>query len=126
MGDRANFGFATNGSAILLYGHWAGEGMMKTLALALKHAKPRWRDSLYGTRMAVCHIVESAGATLAETGYGLSVNSLADNEHKVPVVDWDEQTVSLYPEGYSHPYIRGLKETPLFTMSLQSFVDKFS
>lgn len=125
MGDRANFGFASNGSAIVLYGHWAGEGMMNTLAEALEHSQNRWGDDGYATRMAVSYIVETAGATMAETGYGLYVNTIADNEHSVPVVDWDEKTVSLYPMGEGHPYIRGIGETPKFTMSLESFIKKF-
>ena len=45
MGDRANFGFRQeDGSIIYLYGHWAGEGMMNTLAEAIAKARPRWTD----------------------------------------------------------------------------------
>jgi hypothetical protein len=125
MGDRANFGFAANGNAIMLYGHWAGEGMLDTLAKALEHSEARWMDSGYATRMAVSYIVDRAGATMSETGYGLYVNTLADNEHSVPVVDWDDETVSLYPVGTNHPYIRGLDKTPKFTMDIPSFINKF-
>jgi hypothetical protein len=108
--------------------------MMETLAEALLHAKPRWGDSGYGTRMAVNFIIEEAGATLGALGFGLYVNTIADNEHSVPVVDWDTQTVSLFdaPRNFNdilghkrHPIIWGLAKTPKFTMPLEVFVKRF-
>ena len=87
MGDRANFGFKqSNDNTIFLYGHWAGHGMLERLANAVEAARPRWTDESYATRICVSQIVGEDWK--AETGWGLSVNRILDNEHKIPVIDW--------------------------------------
>lgn len=120
MGDRANFGFKDGDNTIYLYAHWGGEGMMNTLANAIKVVLDagRQNDPSYATRIAISNIVGDAWA--GSTGYGLTVNYLSDNEHSVPVVDWDEGLVSLYPMTW--PFVQ---EHPKFTMSLNIFVEKF-
>lgn len=123
MGDRANFGFRENKDAptLFLYGHWAGYEMLAQLAHALEAARPRWNDPAYGTRIAISHMIGTDWAS--ETGWGLSIDSLCDNEHSVPVVDWQAQTVSLYEATWSQaPNYNKAK----FTMSLDAFVKKFS
>ena len=118
MGDRANFGFTEgNGKPTLyLYGHYAGYEMLSNLAYALEAARPRWSDPAYGTRITISHMIGKDWNS--EYGWGLSIDSLCDNEHSIPVVDWDKQTVSLYAD------IDSL--TPKFTMSLDAFVKKFA
>jgi hypothetical protein len=97
MGDRANFGFRDSKEDIVfLYGHWAGHRMLENLANAVEAARPRWTS---------------------ETGWGISVNQLADNEHKVPVIDWHNKTFTLMEEDL---------KTVVFTSSLDSFVNKYS
>lgn len=116
MGDRANFGFRDrNENIIFLYGHWAGYRMLEQLGNALVQAKPRWNDESYATRICVSQLVNAEWDR--ETGWGLSVNHILDNEHKIPVVDWAKQTVTLYEEDL---------QTAVFSMGLQEFSDKYS
>ena len=130
MGDRANFGFKqSNGQTIVLYGHWAGHNMLGNLADAVEAARSRWTDESYATRIVVSHLV---GDQWHETtGWGLSVNNILDNEHKIPVIDWTKQTLSLHEE---EPWsedgnqftVRGMQDEPMFTMTLDSFINKYS
>ena len=57
----------------------------------------------------------------SETGWGLSVNRILDNEHKIPVIDWDNQTFTLYEEDPLEDL-----GAVVFTLSLAAFVDKYS
>jgi hypothetical protein len=116
MGDRANFGFRDRkGDTVFLYGHWAGFKMLETLADAVHVAEPRWTDESYATRICISNIIGPAWEPL--TGWGITVNELADNEHKVPVIDWSKQTFTLYEEDLT---------TVVFTTDLNSFVTKYS
>ena len=116
MGDRANFGFKqSNDETIVLYGHWAGYEMLKKLANAVEKARPRWSDESYATRIAISQLVGHDWNS--ETGWGLHVNEIGDNEHKIPVIDWNNQTFTLYEEDLS---------TPVFSMSLLDFCTKYS
>jgi hypothetical protein len=129
MGDRANFGFKqSNGETIVLYGHWAGHGMLERLADAVEAARSRWGDESYATRIAVSHLVGEQWQDT--TGWGLSVNNILDNEHKIPVIDWNTQTFSLHEEApwsESTEYkVRGMQDEPMFTMTLDSFINKYS
>lgn len=129
MGDRANFGFRQyNGETIVLYGHWAGHDMLAKLAVAVEAARPRWSDESYATRIAISRLV--GNEWYAETGWGLSVNTILDNEHKIPIIDWSTGTFSLHEEApwsESTEYkVRGMQDEPMFTMTLDSFVNKYS
>jgi hypothetical protein len=130
MGDRANFGFKqSNGQTIVLYGHWAGHDMLSNLAEAVEAARSRWTDESYATRIAISHLVGDQWHDT--TGWGLSVNNILDNEHKIPVIDWPNQTFSLHEEA---PWsedgnefkVRGMQDEPMFTMTLDSFINKYS
>jgi hypothetical protein len=129
MGDRANFAFRqADGNAIVLYGHWAGYEMLAKLAHAVSAAESRWDDESYATRIAVSQLVGSEWNET--TGWGLSINQIMDNEHKIPVIDWSTRTFSLHEEApwsESTEYkIRGVQDEPLFTMTLESFINKYS
>lgn len=116
MGDRANFGFRDSKEDIIfLYGHWAGHRMLENLADAVQAAEPRWGDESYATRIAISRLVGDEWTS--ETGWGLSVNTLADNEHKVPIIDWKNKTFTLMEEDLI---------TEVFTMDLSKFVAKYS
>ena len=116
MGDRANFGFRqSNENVVFLYGHWAGHGMLEKLADAVVAARPRWTDESYATRIAISHLVGQEWNS--ETGWGIYVNEIGDNEHKVPVIDWNNQTFTLYQEDL---------KTVVFSMSLIDFCTKYS
>lgn len=128
MGNRANFVFVDRkGDGMVLYGHWAGTEMLKRLAEAVVHARPRWNDTSYATRIAVSRLVGDQWNM--ETGWGLSVNEINDNEHRIPVIDWEQQTFSLHDEDdYRNEdnKIRGMKNEAIFTMDLSAFCEKYS
>ena len=115
MGDRANFGFRdSNENIVFLYGHWAGHRMLENLADAVQIAHPRWNDEAYATRITISQMIRDEWAS--ETGWGISVNQLADNEHKVPIIDWKNKTFTLMEEDL---------KTVVFSTSLEAFVAKY-
>lgn len=116
MGDRANFGFRqSNENVVFLYGHWAGHDMLSKLADAVTVARPRWSDESYATRICISQLVGEDWNQ--ELGWGLHVNEIGDNEHKIPVIDWSKQTFTLYQEDL---------QTVVFSMSLIDFCIKYS
>jgi hypothetical protein len=116
MGDRANFGFKDRkGDTIFLYGHWAGHQMLQNLADAVQIAHPRWSDESYATRICISQLISEEWTS--ETGWGLSVNELGDNEHKVPIINWAAKTFTLMQEDL---------QTEVFSTSLEGFVAKYS
>ena len=127
MGDRANFGFKqSNGETIVLYGHWAGHNMLGNLAEAVEKARGRWTDEGYATRIVISNLINDEWGSM--TGWGIYVNQIPDNEHKIPVIDWRTQTFSLHEEA---PYdedtkVHGMMDEPMFTMTLDSFIEKYS
>jgi hypothetical protein len=128
MGDRANFGFVqSNGETIVLYGHWAGYNMLGKLADAVIKARPRWNDESYATRIAISQLIGDQWNM--ETGWGLSVNQIQDNEHKIAIVDFKQQTFSLHEEDGRNNLdnkINGMKNDAIFTMDLSVFCDKYA
>ena len=128
MGDRANFVFVQeNGETIVLYGHWAGYNMLENLADAVAEAQPRWSDPSYATRIAISQMIGDSWSS--ETGWGLQVNSISDNEHKIPVINWEDRTFSLHEESSfsdKSNKVRGMKNDAIFTMDLSAFVEKYS
>ena len=126
MGDRANFGFRqSNDEVIVLYGHWAGWEMLKQLATAVEAARPRWTDESYATRICVSQLIGDSWN--AETGWGLTVNNILDNEHKIPIIDWRTGTFSLHEEASwdEDTKVRGMQDEPMFTMTLDDFIKKY-
>ena len=116
MGDRANFGFKDRkGDTVFLYGHWAGHRMLENLADAVQAAEPRWNDEGYATRIAISQLINDEWPS--ETGWGITVNELADNEHKVPIIDWSNNTFTLMEEDL---------KTEVFSLTLDKFVAKYS
>jgi hypothetical protein len=128
MGDRANFGFVqSNGETIVLYGHWAGYNMLGKLADAVIKARPRWNDESYATRIVISQLIGDQWNM--ETGWGLSVNQIQDNEHKIAIVDFKQQTFSLHEEDERNNLdnkINGMKNDAIFTMDLSVFCDKYA
>jgi hypothetical protein len=128
MGDRANFGFVQpNGNTIVLYGHWAGHNMLGKLADAVIAARPRWTDSSYATRIAISQLIGDQWNM--ETGWGLQVNERSDNEHKIAIVDWEQQTFSLHEEDDFRDQtnkVRGMKNEAVFVMDLTAFCEKYA
>jgi hypothetical protein len=128
MGDRANFGFVQpNGQTIVLYGHWAGHQMLGRLADAVIAARSRWNDEGYATRIAISQLIGDQWNM--ETGWGLYVNEIADNEHKIAIVDFRQQTFSLHEEAPHNDLdnkVRGMKNEAIFTQDLSAFCEKYA
>jgi len=128
MGDRANFGFVQpNGNTIVLYGHWAGHNMLAQLAEAVFKARPRWSDPSYATRITISQMINNDWNS--ETGWGLYVNEIGDNEHKIAIVDFNQQTFSLHewaPHNDLDNKVRGMNNNAIFTMDLSNFVEKYA
>jgi hypothetical protein len=128
VGDRANFAFVQpNGNTIVLYGHWAGGGMLAALAEAVTFARPRWNDPAYATRIAISRLIGDQWNM--ETGWGLHVNEIGDNEHKIAVVDFSQQTFSLHAEADHRDEtnkVRGMNNTPIFIQDLETFCEKYA
>ena len=128
MGDRANFVFVQpNGETIVLYSHWGGHQMLANLAEAVAKAQSRWSDPSYATRIAISQMIGDGWAF--ETGWGINVNSIGDNEHKIPVIDWEQMTFSLHEEDSFHNLdnkVRGMKNEAIFTMDLTAFCEKYA
>lgn len=122
MGDRANFGVKQGNDTVYLYGHWAGYGMMNTLATALNKVKDfdRLSDEGYATRILFSQIVGESW--VGSLGWGIYINSLGDNEHKVPVVDFRENTVTLY----DYVWENGQITEPVFTTSIDNFIKRYA
>ena len=95
MGARINFVFKDGSdSSVVLYSHWGQTDWQIDLAGALEHAKPRWSDSSYGTRMIISYFMQDS--ILDETGFGIyaiSGNDFGLGEQTV-VIDFVNKTVT--------------------------------
>lgn len=112
MGDRCNFIISTNSTAgktvdesvagnLVLYSHWGGWDAAPDLQAALLAAKPRWSDDTYCARIIVSRIVGNAWND--ETGFGLSVGQIPDNEWPYMLVDIERQLVRCEDREMSFP-----------------------
>jgi len=85
MGARINFVFEDGSdSSVVLYSHWGQDSWQTDIAAAMEHARPRWTDSAYGTRMMISYLIQDS--ILDETGFG--IYAVNENEY-----DLGEQTV---------------------------------
>ena len=94
MGARINFVFKDGTTSnVVLYSHWGQDNWQQDIALALDHARPRWSDSSYGTRMMISHLIKDN--ILDEHGYGIySINSdNYDLGEQTVVIDFVNKTV---------------------------------
>jgi hypothetical protein len=101
--------------------------MLGQLADAVINARPRWNDPAYATRIAISQLVGDQWNM--ETGWGLHVNEISDNEHKIAIVDWTQQTFSLHEEDdfrNTDNKVRGMKNQAIFTMDLSTFCEKYA
>jgi hypothetical protein len=59
----------------------------------------------------------------------MQVNSISDNEHKIAIVDFNQQTFSLHEEDdwrNEDNKVRGMKNKAIFTMDLSAFCEKYA
>jgi hypothetical protein len=104
MGARCNFVFKqSEDMAVVLYSHWDEDNMYELLAAALDHARPRWSDHSYATRMAISYIIKDS--ILDETGYGISAMDPSDQaflDHPI-TIDLTDMTVGSGEDWHSIP-----------------------
>jgi hypothetical protein len=96
MGARINFVF-TDGtdSSVVLYSHWGQDSWESDIAEALQHARRRWDDSSYGTRMIISYLIQHN--ILDETGFGIyAINNSGamDLGEQTVVIDFVNKTVT--------------------------------
>lgn len=95
MGARINYVFKDGrDSSVVLYSHWGQDSWETDIAGALQHAKPRWGDSEYGTRMMISYLIKDS--LMDETGFG--IYSVSGDDHdfgdQVVVIDFTDKTVT--------------------------------
>lgn len=95
MGARINYVFqdSEQGPRVVLYSHWGETEWQRDLAMALQHAKPRWFDSSYGTRMIISYLMQDA--VLDETGFGIyAINDITqDLGDETVIIDMSNKTI---------------------------------
>jgi hypothetical protein len=95
MGARINFVFKDHleGPSVVLYSHWGQDSWQPDLAMALQHAKPRWSDPSYATRMMISYLLQHN--ILDETGFGIyAINDTnEDLGEQTVIVDFVNKTV---------------------------------
>ena len=96
MGARINYVFkdSEQGPLVVLYSHWGQDGWEQDIARALQHAKPRWNDSSYGTRMIISHLIQHS--ILDETGFGIHAidNDGYDLGEQSILIDFTTKTIT--------------------------------
>jgi hypothetical protein len=94
MGDRGNIvvlqGDPGRQHALVFYTHWSGSCIGNVVQEALAK-RWRWSDEAYLARIIFCQLVK--GQEMTETGFGICVGSVPDNEHPILVVDCARQEV---------------------------------
>jgi hypothetical protein len=95
MGDRANVAILTevDEPPVIFYTHWRGHELPGALESAIEKARPRWHDWPYASRIILHDLLYALADPDQETGAGISVGSICDNEYAVLVVDVPQQLV---------------------------------
>ncbi len=101
MGARINFVFKDSepaigepSSSVVLYSHWGQDSWQQDIAEALNHARRRWNDSSYGTRMIISYLIQHN--ILDETGFGIyAINGTNyDLGEQTVIIDFVNKTVT--------------------------------
>lgn len=131
MGDRVNWGFVSEmgGPVINLYSHWSGHERREMLANALDYAKPRWNDPSFATRIVISQLIGDQWAN--ETGWGLMVDTLGDNEYPYLVVYWEHKLVVEVPLDWHDTGKEGFEKVWTLapqakTYSFEEFIGKYA
>lgn len=95
MGARINYIFkdSLTKPSVVLYSHWGETEWQRDIAMALQHAKPRWTDAPYATRMMISYLTQDS--ILDETGFGIYAVSGPDYEmyDDTVVIDFINKTI---------------------------------
>ena len=95
MGARINFVFkdVEDEAHVVLYSHWGETEWQRDLAQALLHAKPRWSDASYFTRMIISYLIQDS--VFSDTGFGIyAINDInEDLGDTTVVIDISKETI---------------------------------
>jgi hypothetical protein len=100
MGARINYIFkdveaavGEPASHVVLYSHWGETEWQRDLAQALLHAKPRWSDASYFTRMIISYLMQDS--IFSDTGFGIyAINDInEDLGDTTVVIDISKETI---------------------------------
>jgi hypothetical protein len=95
MGARINYVFRDGtDTSVVLYSHWGQTEWETDIAGALQHAKTRWDDSAYGTRMMISYLTQHN--VLDETGFGIYAvaEGSYDLGEQTVVIDFTNKTIT--------------------------------
>jgi hypothetical protein len=105
MGARIHYVFKDVEAAVgepsahvVLYSHWGETEWQRDLAQALLHAKPRWSDASYFTRMIISYLMQDS--IFSATGFGIyAINDInEDLGDTTVVIDITKETI-IDPQG---------------------------
>jgi hypothetical protein len=105
MGARIHYVFKDVEAAVgepsahvVLYSHWGETEWQRDLAQALLHAKPRWSDASYFTRMMISYLMQDS--IFSATGFGIyAINDInEDLGDTTVVIDITKETI-IDPQG---------------------------
>jgi hypothetical protein len=100
MGARINYIFKDVEAAVdepashvVLYSHWGETEWQRDIAMALLHAKPRWSDASYFTRMIMSWLMQDS--VFSDTGFGIyAINDInEDLGDTTVVIDISKETI---------------------------------
>jgi len=100
MGARINYIFKNSEPAIgepysyvVLYSHWGEDNWEQDIAIALDHARPRWGDESYLTRMVISYLIKDQ--LLDQHGFGIyAINDIThDLGDTTVIVDINQETI---------------------------------
>jgi len=100
MGARINYIFkdveaavGEPASHVVLYSHWGETEWQRDIAMALLHAKPRWSDASYFTRMIISYLIQDS--VFSDTGFGIyAINDVnEDLGDTTVVIDISKETI---------------------------------
>ena len=100
MGARINYIFKDSETAVgephayvVLYSHWGEDNWEQDIAAALDHARPRWGDKSYCTRMIISYLIQDQ--LLEQTGFGIyAINDISqDLGDTTVIIDMKQETV---------------------------------
>ena len=99
MGARINYIFkdSLTKPSVVLYSHWGETEWQRDIAMALQHAKPRWADDSYATRMMISYLIQDS--VLEETGFGIYAVNVDEHEFWDTTVVIDFNTKTIYELG---------------------------
>ena len=100
MGARIHYVFKDEEAAVgepsahvVLYSHWGETEWQRDLAQALLHAKPRWSDASYFTRMMISYLMQDS--IFSDTGFGIyAINNInEDLGDTTVIIDISKETI---------------------------------